>query len=579
MDTREVERILSRIESLLELHGENSFKSRAYGRAARSLRAAGIDVVGAVERGEPIEVDGIGTALAAEIEEIVRTGTSSQLEDLMERTPNGLLDVMSIRGLGAKKVQALWHTLGVESLDDLEEKARGGEVAGMKGFGKKSQENILAGIAELKSNIGKLRLHTATELAAALLEVLRALPGVSRAEIAGRLRRGGEEFSALEFVLETAAGSDAAGIEANVAAAGILSAVRRIDSTIAGTLNDTYNVFLHVVDHNHFVAALHQKSAASDYRFMLSIPLHDRGYELTEDGLYSGGELVPLKAEAELYERAGMQFIPPELREGIDEIRRALDNELPTLVEDRDLKGILHVHSVWSDGHNTISDLADRAHALGYSYLLMCDHSKAAFYANGLDENRLASQGYEIDEVNKRFDPAQFRVLKGIECDILADGSLDLADDALAALDAVVISVHSNFNLSEDVQTERVCRALENRYATILAHPTGRLILTRKGYPIDLKRVITHAAEHRKYVELNANPYRLDLNWRMVRYAKRKGVKVAIDPDAHSMPEFDYLRYGVTIARKGWLAKEDVLNALSLDDFLSAVKRSQGVEV
>lgn len=572
MDTREVERILSLIESLLELHGENNFKSRAYGRASRALRGAGIDVVAVVEKGEKIEADGIGAALAAEIEEIVRTGTSSQLEDLMERTPNGLLDVMRIRGLGAKKVQALWHTLGVESLDDLEEKAKSGEVAQMKGFGKKSQENILAGIAELKSNIGKLRLHTATELAVNLLAALRSLPGVSRAEIAGALRRGGEEFGALEFALES---DDPAAVEKGVADAGILSSVHRMDSTIAGTLQDTYKVFLHVADHSRFVGIFHQKSSASDYRFMLSIPLHDRGYELTDDGLYRDGELVPLESEEELYERAGMAFIPPELREGIDEIRCAIDGRLPTLVENGDLKGILHVHSVWSDGHNTISDLADRAHALGYNYLLMCDHSKAAFYANGLDENRLASQGFEIDEINKRFDPAEFRVLKGIECDILADGSLDLADDALAALDAVVISVHSNFNLSEDVQTERVCRGLENRYATILAHPTGRLILSRKGYPIDLQRVISHAAEHNKYVELNANPYRLDLSWRMVRYAKRKGVKVAIDPDAHSLPEFDYLRYGVTIARKGWLEKGDVLNALPLEEFLSAVRRSR----
>jgi len=265
--------------------------------------------------------------------------------------------------------------------------------------------------------------------------------------------------------------------------------------------------------------------------------------------------------------------IPPELREGIDEVRAALDHRIPTLVEQSELRGLLHIHSVWSDGQNTIEELAAAASGLGYGYLLMCDHSKLAFYANGLDEKRLEAQGKEIDEINKRYDPATFRILKGIECDIHGDGTLDLADDALAALDAVVVSVHSQFALEKEAQTDRVCHALDNPYASILAHPTGRLILTRKGYPIDLKRVITHAAERGVAVELNANPHRLDLDWRMVRYAKRKGVKVAIDPDAHSIGDFDYVKYGVRMGRKGWLERGDVLNTLSVDDFLAAVGR------
>ena len=572
MDNREIERILSRIEALLDLHGENSFKSRAYGRAARALRASGLDVAGMVTRGEEIQIDGIGSGIAAEIEEMVQTGTCSQLEDLMERTPNGLLDVMSIRGLGSKKVRALWQELGIESLDDLESRARQGEIAKLKGFGAKTEANILEGVGELKANMGKMRLHTATTLAAELLSRLRELPGVGKVEIAGRLRRGGEEFSALEFVLEA---EDVERVEESLTDAGILSDYLRKDRTIHGTLEGTYKVFLYLSPPDEFIVTLHQKSSASDYRFMVSIPLHDRGYELTDHQLLKEGEPVRLASEEELYERAGMQYIPPELREGIDEVRVALDGELPELVTQEDLQGILHVHSTWSDGRNSIEELAAQAESLGYHYLLMCDHSKAAFYANGLNESRLEAQGREIDEINKRYDPEHFRVLKGIECDILADGRLDLADDALARLDCVVISVHSNFNLSEEAQTERVCRALDNPYATILAHPTGRLILTRKGYPINLQQVIAHAAERGKFVELNANPYRLDLNWRMIRYAKRKGVRVAIDPDAHGVAEFDYHRYGVTIARKGWLTKEDVLNGLPLHEFLAAVAQSR----
>ena len=480
--------------------------------------------------------------------------------------------MLRVRGLGAKKVQALWKELGVESLDDLEARGDAGEIAGLKGFGKKTQENILARVAELKSNMGKLRLNQATILANELLPLLRNLPEVSKAEIAGRLRRGGEEFSALEFVLES---DDIDKVEEEIRNTGTLTSVSRVNGAIAGLYDETCKVFIYVADASRYVATLHQRSSASDYRFMVSIPLHDRGYELEDDCLLKDGQNVALTSETELYELADMQFIPPELREGLDEVRCALDHKLPTLVEHQDLQGVLHVHSTWSDGRSSIQEIAERVHSLGYRYLLMCDHSKAAVYANGLDENRLASQGFEIDEINKQYDPTEFRVLKGIECDILTDGSLDLADDALAALDCVVISVHSNFTLPEEAQTDRVCRALENKYASILAHPTGRLILTRKGYPINLQRVISHAAEQGKYVELNANPYRLDLDWRMLRYAGRKGVKVAINPDAHSLPEFDYLHYGVTIARKGWLRKEDVLNTLSTDDFLEAIKASR----
>lgn len=572
MDSSQVEQLLSRIESLLELHGANQFKSRAYGRAARSLKGSGKNVVAIVEAGEPIDIDGIGSGIAAEIEEIVRTGTTAQLEELMEKTPHGLLDVMSIRGLGAKKVRALWDELGVETLEDLEAKANSGEVAGLKGFGKKTQEGILASIAELRANAGKMRLNRATEVAEELLPKLRELPGVGRAEIAGRLRRGGEEFSAVEFVIET---EDPEALESALNESDLFDDVQRKDSVIGALFDQSYRVFLHLSDPDHFVVAYHQRSAASDYRFMVSIPLSEHGYTLEEDALLKDGENVRLESEEELYELAGMQFVPPELREGLDEVRKALDNNLPTLVEPGDLKGMLHVHSTWSDGRNSIAELAEQAHAMGYGYLLMCDHSKAAAYANGLDEFRLEAQGVEIDGINEKYDPNEFRVLKGIECDIMTDGTLDLSDDSLAALDCVVVSVHSNFTLSEEAQTDRVCRALENRYASILAHPTGRLLLRRNGYPIDLKRVISHAADHGKFVELNANPVRLDLNWRMLRYARRKGVKVSINPDAHSTPEFENLKYGVIIARKGGLSAEDVLNTLPADEFLAAIAASR----
>lgn len=575
MTARNVADILSDIETLLVLHGEDEFRSRAFGRAARALETTQIDLQQAAQQGGIIGIPGIGKGLAPEVMEILETGTSATLQGLKAQTPPGLMDILQVRGLGAKKVRALWHQLGVTTLGELEYACVENRVAGLAGFGQKSQEKILAGIQDVKKRRGKLRLDAATTLAEALLPQLRQIPTVERAEISGRLRRGYEEIEVLAFVLQSNAPEE---VEQGVAAIPEVTAVARRGNVILAKFDGEIKLRLDVADAAHFVVTLHQRSGANDYTTMLSIPLEHHGYELTEDELLRDGAPVPLETEDQLFQLAGVQFIPVELREGIDEIRRAVDGTIPRLIQMEDLQGVMHVHSTWSDGQNSIQQLADHAKLLGYRYLLLCDHSKAAFYANGLDEKRLAAQAKEIDEVNKRFNPAEFRVLKGIECDILADGSMDLSDDALASLDGVVASIHSNFNLPPEAQTERLCRALEHRYVTMLGHPTGRLILSRTGYNPDLRQVILTAARHGKSIELNANPHRLDLSWRMIRFAIRKGVKIAINPDAHSLEGFNVVRYGITIGRKGWLRKEDVLNAMSADEFLaaSAAMRSKG---
>mgnify|MGYP000179791134 CR=1 FL=1 len=302
---------------------------------------------------------------------------------------------------------------------------------------------------------------------------------------------------------------------------------------------------------------------------MYSVHVEKSGGRIDHDQLYLPDGPIAGTDEDELFAALDIATIPPELREGIDESTLASNGQLPHLIEPSDIQGVLHVHSTWSDGRHTIAEMAKGAHDRGYGYLLICDHSKAAFYANGLDEARLAEQGAEIDELNKQYDPAIFRILKGTECDILADGTLDLADAALAALDAVVISVHSSFTLPREDQTNRICRALAHPSATILAHPTGRLLLTRKEYDVDLKRVIEAAGEHGKIIELNANPYRLDLDWRMLRFAKKKGVPIAINPDAHAVEQIDFIRYGIDMARKGGLEAADVINTLNADEFLA----------
>ncbi len=575
MTSRQVARTLYAIETHLQLQGENDFKSRAYARAARALETSGLASVELDNEREWSTIPGIGKALASEIREIIETGTSSQLESLKAVTPPGLLEILEIPKLGAKKVRALHMQLGIATLGELEYAARENRIATLPGFGQKSQENILAGLLEVKRVRGMFRIDVAEREGKHLIELLRGLPSVRRADPGGRLRRGAEEYEHLDIVV---ASDDPAAVERELAATGHLDELEREDRTISGVIDQCWLARVHVARPEVYPVALHQWSGASDYRFMVSIPLADRGYELREDGLYKNDELVPVGSEEELFDLAGMQYIEPELREGIDEVRQALDRTIPELITPADMKGALHVHSVWSDGRSKIVDIAEHVRSLGYRYLLMCDHSKAAFYANGLDEGRLAEQGREIDELNRRWDPAEFRVLKGIECDVLPDGRMDLSDDALASLDAVVASIHSSFGLPEEAQTERLLAALEHPSVTIIGHPTGRLILGRKGYPVDLKRVIDRAAELGKSIELNANPHRLDLSWRMVRHATRKGVKVAINPDAHSLEDFDNVRHGVKLGRKGWLTRGDLLNAMDAEAFLAFARPGRKAE-
>ncbi len=573
MTARQVADILYDIETLLVLHGEDEFKSKAYGRAARALETSTADVAEAARTGTLTSIPGIGKGMAPELQELVVTGTTAQLDRLREATPPGLMEILKIRGVGAKKVRAFWIQLGIESLGELEHACMENRVAALAGFGARSQEKILAGIEEIKKNRGKMLLDAATAVSDKLLHALEALPSVTRAAVAGRLRRGYEYIETLSFVVETSSVDD---LEREVRAAGLFLNVATAGSRIIGEIEGGTGVRIFAAAPGNFHPLLHQKSGASDYLFMISIPLADNGYDLRDDGLYENGGLMALESEEELFQLAGVQYIPPELREGIDEVRRAIDGTIPELVSQSDLKGVMHVHSTWSDGQNSIAEIAEHARSLGYGYLLMCDHSKAAFYANGLDERRVEAQGKEIDEINRKYDPAEFRVLKGIECDILADGAMDLDDDVLASLDAVVASIHSSFNLPPEQQTERLCRALANRWVTMLGHPTGRLILARNGYAPDLRRVIETAQQYGKSIELNANPHRLDLSWRMIRFARRRGVKIAINPDAHSLAGFGVMRYGLTMGRKAWLTPAEVLNTLDADGFLRFVAGTRG---
>jgi DNA polymerase (family 10) len=470
-------------------------------------------------------------------------------------------------------VRALHSGLGVRSLDELEAACRDNRVAGLGGFGAKSQEKILTGIVELKRNQGRFRIDTAVAITDALGPAIAAIPGVTRVEATGSMRRGAEEYDEAVFVVQT---DDSQGLMEGLSARSVLTDVHLEAGMIFGIAAERFPVRIHTARPRDYPAVLFRTTGSDAHVRGVTAALAGNGFELTPTGVLRGGKPATIAREEEIYGLAGMQLVPPELREGLDEIDLARADRLPELVTEAELRGMLHVHSRWSDGRHTIAELVDRCRVLGYQYLLMCDHSKAAFYANGLDERRLEEQGREIDAINNRLNPAEFRVLKGIECDILADGALDLEADALAALDAVVISIHSRFDLPKEAQTARLCRALEHPATTILGHSTGRLLLTRRGYEIDHLTVIDAAAAHGKSIELNCNPYRLDLEWRMIREARRRGVPIAINPDAHTLDDLLNMRYGLTIARKGMLTRDDVLNTRSVDDFLGWVRTSQG---
>jgi len=563
MTSREVAAILHEIETLLDLHGADEFRSKAYGRAARSLEAArDLDLHDAVAHGTHAAVPGVGKGLWPEIVEIISSGTSTRLEELRALTPPGLLDMLRIRGLGARKVRAISSSLGITTLSALENACRENAVASLSGFGPKSQANILDAIEELKRNAGHARIDVADTTSRVVVAFLSELPSVTRVEVVGRLRRGAEIFDRVALL----AVADVDRLCSDLRGTTTIGNIDRNGSRITGVAPDGLRVVVECTDERRFPLRLFQLTGSADHVTMVAIALEQKGLLLDEHGIRQGDNYVPIGSESDLYRHAGISFIHPEVREGIDEVRRGLDGTLEAPIDVDDFVGMIHVHSTWSDGLHSISDLAEHVRRMGYQYLLITDHSKSAFYANGLDEKRLLEQGREIDALNNETPANGFMILKGIECDILADGSLDLDDDVLSTLDAVVVSIHSRFDLSREAQTDRLVTALRHPAATILGHPTGRLLLGRKGYEIDHKRVIDAAADAGKAIEINANPRRLDLSWRMVRYAVTRDVPIAISPDAHTLAHFEYMKYGVAMARKGGLPRRLAVNMMSPDE-------------
>ncbi|MFP4352629.1 MAG: DNA polymerase/3'-5' exonuclease PolX [Puniceicoccaceae bacterium] len=573
MDRDEIVEILEEIAVLLQIKGENTFKSRAYENAARALERTGGSLGTLVEEGRLAELDGVGKALAEKIETLHRTGKLDYYEKLKEAVPEGLRRMADIAGLGGKSIHRIHSELGVETVRGLREACESGEVAALKGFGEKSAAKIRNGIENLERFSRRRLLPDAEEAAGPILDGLRALPAVIRAEVAGSLRRRRETVGDLDFLV--AAGEAGEIMEWFTGWKDAADVIARGRTKSSIRLRSGFQADLRVVSEDQFAGALHHFTGSKDHNVRMRKRALERGLSLSEWGLQKrggGGGYETVRDEKDLFARLGMEWIPPELREGGPEIEWAETGRLPVLVELADIRGALHNHTSASDGRGTIADMAAAAADLGWEYLGIADHSRSSVQANGLDEERLRRQIDEIRAFN-RDGGSPVHVFAGTECDILKDGSLDFPDDLLGGLDYVVASVHQAGSGGDGAITRRIVRALEHPAVTLLGHPTGRLLLRRDPYPVDLARVIDAAAANGKWIEINAHPRRLDLDWREWERAREKGVLACVNPDAHRPEGLAHIRFGVDVARKAGLTAGEVANTCGL----AAMKKRLGV--
>jgi len=577
MDKSQVAHVLEQIGILLALkEGHTVFEVRAYENAARTLNSLDGDIDQLVHEGKLKGMPGLGSTIIKRIEEVVKTGHSAFYDDLVANTPAVKIEMLRIAGLGPKRINTIYDQLHVTSIAELEQACKDDRVAHLPGFGKKTQDKILQGIAFLHQHTDRFLYPIAEAEAEVMRAALATRPEIVRLQIAGSLRRRRETVKDIDIVASI---DDQAGPEVRHALMNFFTSqpsVKAITgqgetkSSVIGSSGIAID--LRLIADRQFPYTLHHFTGSREHHIALrrralsmNMTINDYGLFKVENGQET---LIPCHTEADIYAALDMDYIEPELREDMGEIEAAAMHTLPQLVQESDLHGVLHAHSTWSDGQYSIRAMAEACMARGYSYLGITDHSKSAGYANGLREDDLRRQGEEIDELNAEF-AGRFRILKGTECDILRDGSLDYSDDVLASLDFVIASIHSNFNLPLEEQTQRMLHAIANPYVDIIGHPTGRILLGRAGYSLDMEAVIEAAATYGTCIEINANPSRLDLDWRLLRKARDKGIKIPINPDAHTLAGIDDMRYGIGIARKGWLRVTDVLNTQASEVLLA----------
>lgn len=571
MDKNQVANLLEQVAALLELkEGSSVFEVRAYENAARAVSSLDGDIEELTRAGKLKGTPGLGTTIIKRVEELVTTGKMAFYDELVRDTPAIKREMLRIPGVGPKKINAIYNQLHVNSLDELVQACQEHKVGALPGFGKKTEDKILQGIAFLSQHADRHLYPEAEEQAQLIQQALSAIPGIVRMQVAGSLRRRRETVKDIDMVMSVADDAPdevrAKIMEVFTTQPGVKAITGKGLTKSSVVLGNGINMDLRVVGDSQFPYTLHHFTGSKEHHITLRRRALSMNMTINDYGLFHSKEpspenLVPCQDEKDIYAALGLDYIEPELREDAGEIDAAARHQLPELVQKSDLKGVLHAHSTWSDGHNSIREMVEACLRRGFTYLGITDHSKAAAYAGGLNEEALKRQHAEIDQLKEEY-KGRIQIFKGIECDILRDGTLDFPDEVLATLDFVVASIHSQFTLSQKEQTERMLRAIANPYVDIIGHPTGRLLLNREGYALDLDVVIDAAAEHGVCIEINAHPTRLDLDWRYLHRARDKGIKIPINPDAHAIDGIDVMYYGVGIARKGWLSANDVLNTM-----------------
>src|SRR5213592_3655798 len=572
MTKEEIAGVLEKIATLLELKNENPFKIRAYTNAARAIETFGGNIANFQDEEALAKIPGIGKSIAEKIKELAATGSLKYFEELSAEFPPGIMELFSLSGLGAKKIKALYDQVGISSIEQLQKACEDGRVAELPGFGETTQQKLCDAIAKRASHAGSFQFGQVAAEAETLRSDLAAHSDASQVDIAGSYRRRKEILHDLDLLVATK--NPAAIMQFFVSHPLVESTIAHGPTKSSVRLRSGVQCDLRVVSTAEYPFALAYFTGNKEHNIELRSRALKRGWTLNEYRLAplpvdakakkkkSPKRIPKVRDEADLYRAVDLDFIPPELRENWGEFEAAEKNAIPKLIEKENLRGTFHCHTLASDGHNSLEEMAEAAQALGLEYLGIADHSRSQIQAHGIDEKKLFAQVAAIRKLNKKFDGV--RLFAGVECDILRDGSLDFPDEILSQLDFVVASVHSALGLSEADMTRRMIRAMENPFVTMLAHPTGRLLLKREPYKIDVPEILDTAARTGTWIELNAAPKRLDLDWRWWPLAKQKGVKCVINPDAHRTERLQDLWFGIGIARKGWLTKDDVMNCLPL---------------
>jgi len=569
MDKKEIAHILEEIATLLELKGENPFRVRAYRNGARAVLSIEEDLADVIEQEKLTDYEGIGDHLAQKITELFETGKLPYYEKLKKATPPGLLKLIQIQGLGPKKVKTLYQKLKIRSIEDLKQRAEQGKVAKLKGFGAKTEQNILQSLEHRESYQKRVLWWNAWEIAVPILEKLKQRKGVKAAEICGSLRRKLETIGDLDFL----AGCDNPKPVMDWFISMGAQVLSKGESKSSIRLREGMQADLRIVPAHQFIFALVYFTGSKEHNIKIRTRSLKRGWSLSEYGFEPEKKNIAIpkiRDEEGLYKALGLSYIPPELRENLGEIEAAEKGTIPHLIEEADIRGTLHNHTTASDGRSNLKEMVEAAEQLDWEYIGISDHSKSSFQANGLSEERLLDQIQTIRKLNtsKKF---KTHIFAGSECDILANGSLDFSDKILKQLDFVIASVHSSLSQDEKTMTKRIIKALEHPLTTMLGHATGRLLLQREPYAVNLAKVIDAAIANHKIIELNGNPMRLDMDWRLWRQAAKKGLRCCINCDAHAADQLAFFRAGVNAARKGWLTKKDVVNTLPLKEILKSL--------